>query len=69
MPCFSVIYIKRTKRTPAVTTVTFLFPDGQSVEYTSDNVILEELTKEEELLYVVRSGRKLFFTYSTVFMV
>lgn len=114
MSRFSVIYIKRTKRTPAVMTVTFLFPDGQSVEYTSDNAILEELTKEdivseggieeavadleymrdemqrlnregendgcfchvccfgkkeEDLLYVVWSGRKIFFAYTTVFVV
>lgn len=47
MPRFSVIYIKRTNRTPAATTITFTFPDGQSVEYRSDNVILDEFTKED----------------------
>lgn len=46
MPRFSVIYVKRTEKTPKTTTVTFTFPDGQTVDYTSDNVILEELTKE-----------------------
>jgi hypothetical protein len=46
MPHFSVIYVKRTTRTPKTTTVTFTFPDGQSVVYQSDNVILEEFTKE-----------------------
>jgi hypothetical protein len=46
MPHFSVIYVKRTARTPKKTTVTFTFPDGQSVVYQSDNVILEEFTKE-----------------------
>ena len=47
MPKFSVIYIKRTDRTPKTTTITFTFPDGQKVDYRSENVILEELTKEE----------------------
>jgi len=47
MPSFSVIYIKRTDRTPKTTTITFTFPDGQAVDYKSNNVILEELTREE----------------------
>ena len=46
MPQFSVIYIKRTDKTPKTTTITYTFPDGQTVDYKSDNVILEELTKE-----------------------
>lgn len=46
MPRFAVIYVKRTDKTPKATTITFTFPDGQSVDYKSDNVILEELTKE-----------------------
>lgn len=46
MPRFSVIYVKRTGRTPRTTKVTFTFPDGQSIDYESANVILEELTKE-----------------------
>lgn len=46
MPKFSVIYIKKTDRTPKTTTITFAFPDGQTVDYRSDNVILEDLTKE-----------------------
>ncbi len=46
MPRFSVIYVKRTERTPKSTTLTFTFPDGQIVNYESVNVILEELTKE-----------------------
>ena len=46
MPRFSVIYIKRTNKTPKATTITFEFPDGQTVDYKSDNVILEDLTKE-----------------------
>ncbi len=46
MPRFTVIYIKRTEKTPKTTIITFVFPDGQCVDYKSDNVILEELTKE-----------------------
>lgn len=46
MPRFSVIYIKRTAKTPKTTRITFMFPDGQDVEYESPNVILGELTKE-----------------------
>lgn len=46
MPRFSVIYVKRTDRTPKTTRITFTFPDGQSVDYESANVILEEFTKE-----------------------
>ncbi len=46
MPRFSVIYIKRTEKTPKATRITFTFPDGQEVNYVSENVILEEFTKE-----------------------
>ena len=46
MPQFTVIYVKRTERTPRMTTITFTFPDGQSIDYKSDNVILDDLTKE-----------------------
>ena len=46
MPRFSVIYVKRTERTPKTTKITFTFPDGQKVNYESTNVILEEFTKE-----------------------
>ena len=46
MPRFTVIYIKRTEKTPKATVITFTFPDGQEVDYESPNVILEEFTKE-----------------------
>ena len=46
MPNFSVIYVKKTDKTPKTTTVTFTFPDGKAVDYESANVILEEFTKE-----------------------
>ncbi len=46
MPRFSILYIRRTESTPKTTTITFTFPDGQAVDYTSPNVILDELTKE-----------------------
>lgn len=54
MPRFSVIYVKRTESTPKNTTITFRFPDGQEVNYESENVIIEEFTKE----HIV--GKKLF---------
>ena len=47
MPRFSVIYVKRTEKTPKITLITFTFPDGQKVNYESENVILEEFTKED----------------------
>ncbi len=56
MPRFTVIYVKRTEKTPKETAITFTFPDGQSVDYKSDNVILEELTKE----YIIE---KMLFPY------
>ncbi len=31
MPGFSIIYIKRTEKTPKITRITFTFPDGQEV--------------------------------------
>jgi hypothetical protein len=46
LPVFSVIYIKRTKATPKKTAITFTFPNGQAVTYESDNIILDEFTKE-----------------------
>lgn len=46
MPRFSVIYIKKTNKTPKKTVITFIFPNGQIVNYESDNVILEQFTKE-----------------------
>ena len=46
MPRFSIIYVRRTEKTPKATTITFTFPDGQKVNYESANVILEEFTKE-----------------------
>ena len=46
MPRFSIIYIKKTEKTPKTTTITFTFPDRQEVDYESPNVILEEFTKE-----------------------
>ncbi len=46
LPRFSVIYVKRTEKTPKTTEITFIFPNGQAVNYESSNVILEEFTKE-----------------------
>jgi len=48
LPFYSNLFIvKRTDRTPKTTTITFTFPDGQTVDYQSDNVILEDFTKEK----------------------
>ena len=47
MPRFFIIYVKRTEKTPRTTTITFTFPDGQTVDYKSDNVILEDFTKPD----------------------
>ena len=35
-----------TEKTPKTTRITFTFPDGQEVHYESENVILEEFTRE-----------------------
>ena len=47
LPHFTVIYIKSTSRTPLTTTITFRFPTGETYEYTSKNVFLVDITKEE----------------------
>lgn len=47
MPCFLVIYIRGTEKTPKETTIAYEFPGGQTAKYTSKNVILGEFTKEE----------------------
>ncbi len=47
LPHFSVIYIKKTAKTPKTTKITFCFPDGRRMDYQSDNIILESFTKEE----------------------
>ena len=68
MPRFAVIYIKRTDRTPQTTRITFVFPDGQKVDYESENVILEKFTKESIIekrlfpyipFYIARYEKKL----------
>ncbi|MBD5088725.1 MAG: hypothetical protein HDT30_07935 [Clostridiales bacterium] len=62
MPRFSVIYVKRTEKTPKTTMITFTFPDGQAVNYESANIILEEFTKE----YIVE---KRLFPYIPFYIV
>ena len=46
-PHYTVIYLKSSKRTPKTTTVSYVFPDGQRVDYTENNIFLEKITKEE----------------------
>ena len=36
-----------TDRTSKTTTITFIFPDEQTADYQSDNVILEDFIKEK----------------------
>jgi hypothetical protein len=47
MPHFVIVYVKSTEKTPKKTTITFTFPDGQTVNYESDNIILKDYTREE----------------------
>jgi hypothetical protein len=47
MPHFVIVYVKSTEKTPKKTTITFAFPDGQTVNYESDNIILKDYTREE----------------------
>lgn len=53
--------VKRTEKTPGTTTITFTFPVGRSVDYESDNVILEELTKEYIIKKTVSIYAVLYF--------
>ena len=46
-PHYSVIYLKSSKRTPKTTTISYVFPDGQRVDHTENNIFLENITKEE----------------------
>ena len=47
LPSYTVIYIKRTEKTPPSTSITYNFPNGQSVDYSTKNVFIDDLTKEE----------------------
>ena len=56
MPNYSVIYIKSNSNTPKKTEITYKFPNGESVDYDSENIILTDFTKEdiiEKKLYVL----------------
>ena len=56
MPYFTVLYIKPTGETPRTTTITYRFPDGETFDYKSENIFLNELTKEaiiEKKLYAL----------------
>ena len=56
MPYFTVLYIKPTGETPRTTTITYRFPDGETFDYESENIFLNELTKEaiiEKKLYAL----------------
>ena len=47
MPYFSVIYIKNSENTPRTTTITYQFPDGKTYDYSTENIFLSDLTREE----------------------
>lgn len=47
IPHYRIIYVKSSSTTPDRTKITFTFPNGKSVDYDADNVILKEYTKEE----------------------
>ena len=56
MPYYSVIYIRSNAATPKQTKITFTFPGGDTVDYSADNLILSDFTKEEIIekkLYVL----------------
>jgi len=46
MPHFAVIYVKSTDKAPKETSIKFIFPDGQTVLYNSNNIFLKDITKE-----------------------
>ena len=47
LPHFTVVYIKNTEKTPRTTTITYQYPDGTAYDYTTDNIFLSDLTREE----------------------
>ena len=47
LPHFTVIYVKNTPQTPRTTIIELQFPNGESYAYSSENVFLTDLTKEE----------------------
>ena len=56
MPLYSVIYIRSNSETPKKTEITFNFPNGETVRYDADNILLSNFTKEEIIekkLYVL----------------
>ena len=56
MPLYSVIYIRSNSETPKKTEITFNFPNGETVRYDADNILLSDFTKEEIIekkLYVL----------------
>lgn len=47
MPAYTIIYVKSTHSTPRQTHITFNFPNGQSVKYDCNNIILSDFSKED----------------------
>jgi hypothetical protein len=46
LPRFTVIYIKKSVKTPKRTSITLRAPDGQEIVYEAENVILDNFSKE-----------------------
>ncbi|MCI5621557.1 MAG: Rpn family recombination-promoting nuclease/putative transposase [Lachnospiraceae bacterium] len=47
IPAYTVIYVKSNNRTPSKTEITFNFPNGETIYYDCENVLLTNYTKEQ----------------------
>lgn len=56
MPNYTIIYIKNSARTPKTTMITYRFPDGRINNYSTENIFMTDLSREdiiEKKLYVL----------------
>ncbi len=56
LPNYTIIYIKNSERTPKTTTVIYDFPDGSAHNYSTNNLFMIDLTREDIIdkkLYVL----------------
>lgn len=47
MPNYTVLYVRSNSATPRETRMTFIFPNGQKVEYNAPNILLADYNREE----------------------
>ena len=47
IPAYTVVYVKSSDKTPLKTEITFRFPNGKTIDYNCDNVLLKNFTKEQ----------------------